>query len=78
MGEDNATETPKRKAGRPAKPESEKKQKVVVAKASEAKRGRGRPKGSKNKPKKLVVTKGKRGRQAKKESASEESAEDAE
>ncbi|XP_064118010.1 high mobility group protein HMG-I/HMG-Y-like [Macrobrachium nipponense] len=77
MAEDKVAETPKRKAGRPPKPESEKKQKVV-AKASEAKRGRGRPKGSKNKPKKLVVTKGKRGRQAKKESASEESAEDAE
>jgi len=77
MAEDNATETPKRKRGRPAKPESEKKQKVV-AEGSEVKRGRGRPKGSKNKAKKLGVTKGKRGRQAKKESASEESAEDAE
>lgn len=78
MAEDNATETPKRKRGRPAKPESEKKQKVVVE-STGPKRGRGRPKGSKNKAKKISVTKGKRGRPAKpKESASEESAEDAE
>lgn len=76
MAEDNATEAPKRKRGRPAKPESEKKQKVE---STGPKRGRGRPKGSKNKAKKISVTKGKRGRPAKpKESASEESAEDAE
>ncbi|XP_068248564.1 high mobility group protein HMG-I/HMG-Y-like [Palaemon carinicauda] len=78
MAEDNAATTPKRKRGRPSKPESEKKQKVS-SESSGSKRGRGRPKGSKNKAKKLGVTKGKRGRQAaKKESASEESAEDAE
>lgn len=81
MAEDNATDAPKRKRGRPAKPESEKKQKVAPAEGG-AKRGRGRPKGSKNKAKKLTakVSKGKRGRAAAKpkESASEESAEDAE
>jgi len=72
MAEDNATETPKRKRGRPAKPESEKKQKVAVE-STGPKRGRGRPKGSKNKAKK-------HGRPAKRKevSASEESTEDAE
>ncbi|KAK7068785.1 hypothetical protein SK128_021817 [Halocaridina rubra] len=78
MAEDNAADTPKRKRGRPSKPENEKKKKV--AESPGPKRGRGRPKGSKNKAKKVTASKGgKRGRPAKvKESASEESAEDAE
>lgn len=71
MGEEVAAETPKRKRGRPPKPESEK---VAAAKRkadteedpSAPKRGRGRPKGSKNKPAKKTITKGtsKRGRKS--------------
>lgn len=52
MAEDNAADTPKRKRGRPPKPDSEKattKRKADSDGASPAKRGRGRPKGSKNK-----------------------------
>lgn len=53
MAEDNAADAPKRKRGRPAKPDSEKaattKRKADSDGASPAKRGRGRPKGSKNK-----------------------------
>ncbi|XP_042879339.1 high mobility group protein HMG-I/HMG-Y-like isoform X2 [Penaeus japonicus] len=87
MAEDNPTDSPKRKRGRPPKPESEKaaaKRKAADSGDDSApKRGRGRPKGSKNKSKKGSPAKGtgKRGRPPKnapKESASEESAEDAE
>lgn len=52
MAEDNPVETPKRKRGRPPKPESEKaapKRKAESDSAAPAKRGRGRPPGSKNK-----------------------------
>lgn len=89
MAEDNPVETPKRKRGRPPKPDSEKatpKRKAESDSASPAKRGRGRPKGSKNKgsvaaKKPASKGTGKRGRPPKnppKEDASEESAEDAE
>ena len=52
MAEDNPVDTPKRKRGRPPKPESEKvtpKRKAESDDESAPKRGRGRPKGSKNK-----------------------------
>lgn len=52
MAEDNPVDTPKRKRGRPPKPDSEKvtpKRKAESEGASAPKRGRGRPKGSKNK-----------------------------
>lgn len=62
MGEGAAAEAPKRKRGRPPKPESEKAATKRKAAASEdgtaPKRGRGRPKGSKNKPAKKTTTKG--------------------
>lgn len=51
MGE--TTEEPPRKRGRPAKPDSEKKVKKAASPGG-VKRGRGRPKGSKNKPKKVT------------------------
>lgn len=80
MAEDAAADSPKRKRGRPSKPEGEK----VAAKKAKTEGGtgkRGRPKGSKNKAaaKKPKGT-GKRGRPAKnaapkEESPAEESAE---
>lgn len=52
MAEDSAVEPPKRKRGRPPKPDSEKvapKRKAEADEGTVPKRGRGRPKGSKNK-----------------------------
>ncbi|KAK3875290.1 hypothetical protein Pcinc_019825 [Petrolisthes cinctipes] len=86
MGEVDAADTPKRKRGRPRKPESEKvatKRKASTSDDGSApKRGRGRPKGSKNKPAKKTTTKGasKRGRKsaAKTEEVEAEEEEEAE
>ncbi|KAK4294393.1 hypothetical protein Pmani_032977 [Petrolisthes manimaculis] len=70
MGEVDSADTPKRKRGRPRKPENEKvatKRKAATSDDGSApKRGRGRPKGSKNKPAKKTTTKGssKRGRKS--------------
>lgn len=52
MAEDSPVEAPKRKRGRPPKAESEKatpKRKAEADEGTVPKRGRGRPKGSKNK-----------------------------
>merc|ERR1712121_98260 len=83
MAEDAAAESPKRKRGRPAKPESEKAAAKKAKTEDGEKRSRGRPKGSKNKTAKKPKGTGKRGRPAKtaapkEESPAEESTEDAE